>query len=100
MQNQSKKTEKRRPVTGAFVLAYFSYTPQAFTILQSIPCSILIKFDATSRKLLHTFGFNKLTPYEVTIPGSDSQIQWKEATSLPNIPTNFKLYSCTGTVFF
>ena len=68
-------------------------------IAQSISCIFLVKFAALSRKLLHTFDFNKLAWYDVTVPGNDSKITWKLPTNLPNIHTNFKLHSCSGTVF-
>ena len=45
-------------------------------IAQSISCIFLVKFAALSRKLLHTFDFNKLAWYDVTVPGNDSKITW------------------------
>ena len=67
---------------------------------QSICGIFLLPFAAFSRKLWQTFAFNILTSYDVTIPGKDSQITWIVATHLPNMHTDFKIYSCTGTVFF
>ena len=95
------KTWKRgHQLQGSFYLYTFLNHRRLSIIVQSISRIFLIKFDAISRKLLHTFGFNKLSWYDVTIPGSDSKISWKLADHLPNIHANFKHYSCAGTVFF
>ena len=67
-----------------------------FTIVQSICCIFLIQFSATSRKLLHTFGFNTLHSFDVTISGSDSKITWKLPTPLLNIHTKYKLFNPLG----
>ena len=97
----SVKTWKRgRQLQGSFYLYTFLNRHRLSIIVQSISRIFLKKIDAISRKLLHTFGFNKLTSCDVTIPGSDSKIKWKLPTILPNIHTKFNVYSFSGTVFF
>ena len=83
-----------------FYIHIFANHPRLLIIVQSISRIFFIKFTTINRKLLHTFGFDKLPLYAVTIPGNDSQITWKWTTIHPNIHTKFKVYSCSRTVFF
>ena len=94
-----KTGKKCTPVTGVFLYSHFFTQPRLINIAQSIYCMFFIKFSAISSKLLTTFVFNKLSSYDVTIPGTDSKITWKLPISLPNISTKFKHYRCSGTVF-
>ena len=95
-----QKLETWMPITGAFLLVHLSWSHRLSIIVQSISRIFFIKFDAFSHKLLYTFGLDKLTSYDVTIPGGDSKITWKLPTILHNIHTKFKVYSFSGTVFF
>ena len=86
---------------GVFTCMPVFNSRKMFTIVQSIPCIFFIKFDSISRKLLHTFVFNKLSSYDVTIPGSESKITWKLPTILPNIHThNLKFIAVAEQCFF
>ena len=95
------KTLKRiRQLQMRFYIHTFANPLRLFTIVQSISRIFFIKFITINRKLLHTFGFDKLPLYDVTIPSNDSQITWKLPTILPNIHTKFKVYSCSRTLIF
>ena len=64
-----KSMKSVRQLLRRFYIHTFVSSHTLITIAQSISCIFLLTFAPISRKLLHTFVFNKLTSYDVTIPG-------------------------------
>ena len=98
--NNVKTLKRIRQSQMGFYIHTLATHLRLFIIVQSIYPMFFVTFTTPNRKLLYTFVFDKMPSYDVTIPGSDSEITWKLPTNLLHIHTKYKVYSCRGTVFF